>query len=205
MTRKVQTQPKDLYLTLMTNVRARFEIVEGLNLNSESGFAAFETAAFHLRKSIEGVAFGCLVAFDQAFKEVPRDARGQWNADNIFIRLKRRETLVFPESFRRENPPEGSDPAVKHHMVACPDINLAVDQVRDIYRRSHKWLHEWNPYIERLGNDIEKSKAELLADLPRFWNWILQHKIGIGGHIFLGLLKDPTDNQVRIISAESLN
>lgn len=188
----------------MTNVRARYEVIESLRLDENAGFAEFETAAFHLRKSIEGVAFGCLVAIDQAFKEVPRDARGQWNADNIFIRLKKRELLVFPESFKRENPPAGSAPLVKHHLVSRPDVNLDVDEVREIYRRSHKWLHEWNPYIERLGKDLVKSKSELLADLPKFWNWIVQHRIEIDGHIFLGILKDPRDNQVRVISAESM-
>ena len=188
----------------MTNIRARYEVIYGLKLNGDAGFAALETAAFHLRKSIEGTAFGCLVALDQAFKEVPRDARGQWNADNIFIRLKKRERLVFPTAFKREDPPSGGYPVVKHHIVPNPDVNLTIDEVREIYRRSHKWVHEWNPYIERLGKDFEKSKAELLIDLDRHWNWIFQHMIGIGGHTFLGLLKDPSDNQVRIVSMESM-
>ena len=196
-------KPRDKYLALMTNVRARFEVVENLSLNSESAFANFETAAFHLRKSIEGIAFGCLVALDQAFKEIPRDAKGQWNADNIFIKLKKRADLVFPESFLREEPSAGM-PGVQHHLVAQPDINLSVDEVRDIYRRTHKWLHEWNPYIEQLGRDFEKSKNQLLEDLPRVWNWIVQHRIGIGGHVFLGILKDPQDGQVRIVAAESV-
>ena len=50
---------------LMTNIRARFEVIEGLKLSNQSTFAELETAAFHLRKSIEGIAFGCLVALDQ--------------------------------------------------------------------------------------------------------------------------------------------
>ena len=204
MKTKARTQPKDLYLALMTNVRARYEVIESLSLDQNAGFAEFETAAFHLRKSIEGVAFGCLVAIDQAFREVPRDARGHWNADNIFIRLKKNDPLVFPESFERESPPAGSAPLVKHHLVSRPAVNLGVDEVREIYRRSHKWLHEWNPYVERLGKNLEKSKSELLTDLPKFWNWIVQHRIGIGGHVFLGILKDPQDNQVRVISAERM-
>jgi hypothetical protein len=189
----------------MTNVRARFDVVRELNLDENASFAELETAAFHLRKSIEGIAFSCLVALDQGLKEVPRDAKGQWNADNIFARLKKRDQLVFPESFTRENPPADGDPIVAHHIVKNVNDNLSIDEVRDIYRRSHKWLHEWNPYIEKLGKEFHKSKIELLEDLPKTWNWIAQHMIGIAGHIFLGVLNDPNDGQVHIVAAESMN
>lgn len=196
--------PNQQYQALMTNIRARFEVIESLALNQNAGFAQFETAAFHLRKSVEGVAFGCLVAMEQGLKEVPRDAIGQWNADNIFARLKKRDQLVFPASFKREDPPEGSEPNVNHHIVPNNEVNLSIDEVRDIYRRSHKWLHEWNPYIERLGNEYEQSKTDLLNDIQKFWSWIVSHMIGIGGHVFLGLLKD-SDGQVRIVAAQATN
>jgi hypothetical protein len=197
--------PHQLYQALMTNIRARFEVIEGLKPNAGSSFAELETVAFYLRKSVEGVAFGCLAALDQGLKEVPRDARGQWNADNIFAGLKKRDHLVFPESFIRSDPLEGSDPIVKHHIIKNDEKNLSIDEVRDVYRRSHKWLHEWNPYIARLGSEFDKSRSELLSDLPKVWNWISQHMIGIGGHVFLGILKDPADGQVHVVAAESVN
>jgi hypothetical protein len=201
---KGRLPPNLQYQALMTNVRARFEVIDGLKVNEGSGFAELETAAFHLRKSIEGIAFGCLVAMEQGLKEVPRDAIGQWNADNIFIRLKRRDQLVFPESFKRENPPLDSDPKVSHHIVPRKEANLSIDEVRDIYRRSHKWLIEWNPYIERIGKDFGKSRADLLRDIQSVWQWIVAHMIGIGGHVFLAFLKDG-DGHVRVVSAESMN
>lgn len=206
MTRNTEsTQPHLQYQALMTNVRARYEIINRLNLNKKSGFAELETAAFHLRKSIEGIAFGCLVALEHGLKEVPREARGQWNADNIFAKLQKQQQLAFPQSFKREDPPEGSDPIVRHHIVIKPETNLAVDEVRDIYRRSHKWLHEWNPYVERLSKDFEKNKSDLLIDTPKIWSWIVQHMITINGKVFLGILHDPADGQLRIVSAQSMN
>jgi hypothetical protein len=77
------------YRALMRNIRARFEVIEGLKLSKSSEYAQLETAAFHLRKSIEGVAFGCLVAIENGLKSVPRDAVGQWNADRIFAKGSR--------------------------------------------------------------------------------------------------------------------
>ncbi|ATW04942.1 hypothetical protein [Sphingorhabdus sp. YGSMI21] len=193
------------YQSLLINIRARYEIINNLHPDANSDFAVLETSAFHMRKSIEGVAFSCLVALDNGLKQIPKDARGQWNADKIFAKLSKQKELVFPESFKRETPPEGSDPRVSHYIVKRPEINLTVDDVRAIYRRSHKWLHEWNPYVESLGRDFEKSKAELLSDLPKIWDWLLQHLIGIGGKVFLGLLKDGPNEEVRVVAAESAN
>lgn len=196
-------EPNIQYRMLLTNIRARYEVINGLALKEGSDFATLETAAFHMRKSIEGIAFGCLVALENGLNAIPRDAQGQWNADRIFTRLSRQDELVFPESFRRVDPPKGSDPIVAHHIVKNTEVNLSVDEVRRIYRRSHKWVHEWNPYVESFGRDYAVYRAELLADLPKIWNWLLAHMIGIGGKVFLGLLKDGDDQAVRVVSAES--
>ncbi|MBY0344828.1 MAG: hypothetical protein K2Q29_13330 [Sphingomonadales bacterium] len=198
-------EPNIQYRMLLTNIRARYEVIQGLNPSENSDFATLETSAFHMRKSIEGIAFGCLVALENGLKAIPRDARGQWNADLIFARLAKRDQLVFPESFRREEPPAGSPAGVTHHIVKNEDVNLSLDDVRSIYRRSHKWVHEWNPYVENFGRDYGKFRTELLNDLPKIWNWLHSHMIGIGGRVFLGLLKDGNDEAVRVVSAETVN
>ncbi|MEJ6593572.1 hypothetical protein [Parasphingorhabdus sp.] len=197
--------PHRKYQSLLINIRARYEIIDNLHREANSDFAVLETSAFHIRKSIERFAFGCLVALDNGLKKIPRDARGQWNADKKFAKLPKQKELVFPRSFRRDNPPLGSDPRVSNHIVKRLEINLTVDDVRAIYRRSHKWLHEWNPYLESFGRDFEKSKAELLSDLPKIWDWLLQNLIGIGGKVFLGLLKHGPNEDVRVVVAESAN
>ena len=200
---KKRLRPDMQYRALLVNIRARYEIINDLQVSIESDFASLETAAFHMRKSIEGIAFGCLVALENGLKTIPRDAQGQWNADRIFIRLLKQPDLVFPEAFKREDPPEGVDPRIRHHIVPNEQANLNVDQVRKIYRRSHKWTHEWNPYIESLSGDFDKHRAELVDDVPKIWNWLLTHMIGIGGRVFLGLLKDGDDQAVRVASAET--
>jgi hypothetical protein len=187
----------------MTTVRARHELVSGLGLTPTSSFVDFETAAFHLRKSIEGIAFGCLVAMDNGLKAIPRDAQGQWNADKIFSKLKKQDSLVFPESFIRQDAGDECPPGVHHHIVPRKEANLSIDEVRGIYRRLHVWNHEWNPYVEDHGKDFEKRKTELLDFGPRLWNWIVCHMIGVGGEIFLAHLKEGPNGQVLIASATS--
>jgi hypothetical protein len=195
-------QPGNIqYLELMTRIRARFETIDLLDPDQSYELSVLETVAFHLRKIIEGIAFGCLVAIENGLKAVPRDAVGQWNADIIFARLKKREQLAFPEPFERQDPPAGSDPKVNHHLVPRKDLTMSVDEMRDCYRRTHPWLHEWNPYVPSHATDFEKRRADLLRDEIAVRNVMWQHMIGIGGEVFLGYLKHPGDEQVRVVAA----
>ena len=189
------------YQSLMTNIRARHELVSGLGLRPSSEFVDFETAAFHLRKTIEGVAFGCLVALENGLKKIPRDARGQWNADKIFSKLKKRDELVFPESFKRENPDGSAGIVVQHHIVPRKETNLTVEEVRNIYRRLHVWNHEWNPYVAENKTKFKQRKAEVIEFGPKLWNWLVVHMIGIGGEIFLAGLKEGPEGRVNLVAA----
>lgn len=187
----------------MTTVRARHELVFGLGLKQGSAFVDFETAAFHLRKSIEDIAFGCLVAMDKGFKKIPRDAQGQWNADKIFSKIKNQDSIVFPESFDRVDPGQESPSGVNHHIVPHNDANLSIDDVRGIYSRLHVWNHEWNPYVNVHRKDYEKRKTGLIDFGLKLWNWIVCHMIGVGGKVFLVHLNEGPNDQVLIASATS--
>lgn len=80
----------------MATVRQRLDLTKVLRSANLDAFSKAETAAFHGRKVIEGIAFGCLVAVENGLSHVPRDAKGQWNASKIFKSLKSKEIKVFP-------------------------------------------------------------------------------------------------------------
>ncbi len=183
----------------MRNIRARFEVIDGLKLSPSSEYAQLETAAFHLRKSIEGVAFGCLVAIENGLKSVPRDAVGQWNADRIFVRVSKQHPLVFPVAVDREDPPEGQN-GTQHHLVTDEKRNLKLPEVRAIYRRTHVWLHEMNPYVAITVKKFAALRDGLLADIVAVWGWLLHHVIAASGEVFLTILKNE-DGQLEVSSA----
>ncbi|UYY58909.1 hypothetical protein [Sphingomonas sp. S2-65] len=189
------------YRLLMRNIRARFEIVDSLKLSHTSDYPELETAAFHLRKSIEGVAFGCLVAMENGLKSVPRDAIGQWNADRIFSKVAKRTPVIFPVAIDREDPPAEAV-GVQHHLVTNKDCNLSVDQVRAVYRRTHRWLHEMNPYIPITADKFSELRADLLADVVSVWKWLLHHFISASGEVFLTVLKTE-DGELEVSSASA--
>jgi len=199
---KANQKAIDQYRGLMANIRARFEIIDGLKLAPASDYAALETGAFHLRKSVEATAFGCLVAMENGLREVPRDARGQWNADKLFVRLKKTHPPVFPLAINAERPgPEQT--GINHHITTNKDWNLTIDEVRAIYRRTHKWLHEWNPYLPGGALKFGKYRDELLSDIPKIWKWLLHHLIVVDGEVILTVLKRSEDVGVEVISASA--
>ena len=64
--------PEQLYVSLMSVVRDRLDAVAGLAAAQGGAFARAEAAAFHGRKIVEGIAFGCLVATEHGLKQARR-------------------------------------------------------------------------------------------------------------------------------------
>ena len=202
MSAAVNATASDQYRGLMSNIRARFEIIDGLGLGGESEYAPLETAAFHLRKSIEAATFGCLIAMENGLRKVPRDAKGQWNADKLLTKVKKGNPPVFPVAIHAEEPQPGSV-GIAHHIVTNKEWNLSIDEVRQIYRRTHKWLHEWNPYLPGGPLKFGKYRDELIDDIPKVWRWLLHHLISVDGEVFIAVLKRSPDVGVEIISASA--
>ena len=89
--------PYELYLALMKTVRGRLDVIQELRLGSANHSLRAESAAFHGRKIIEAIAFGCLVAIENGLDTIPSDAKGQWNAESILRRLKKKDLSGPPE------------------------------------------------------------------------------------------------------------
>ncbi len=72
----------------MCVVRSRLDFIASARHIDVDPFSIAEVCAFHGRKVIEGIAFGCLIAVEHGLKHVPRDAKGQWSAESILRSLK---------------------------------------------------------------------------------------------------------------------
>jgi len=138
----------ELYLNLMRTIRGRFDVIDAVRAAPGDEFLRGESAAFHVRKIVEGIAFGCLVAIEHGMKSVPRDAKGQWNAEKILRSLQSRNLRVLPSPslIRKATPQESSEHNVRGMIEGIPDRRLDHAQLIKIYQRLHPWLHEANPY-----------------------------------------------------------
>lgn len=191
------------YLSLMLTIRERFDAIEDLRKASSHSFSRAEAAAFHGRKIVEGIAFACLVAIDNGLKQVPRKAKGQWNAKTIFESLKPKGLSVLPSPslIRQATPEEQSENDVSAIIEGIPDRRLTHDDLISIYQALHPWLHEVNPYVhaDHAGFLTEKT-SRLWDDLAKLRLCMERHFISIGGNAFFCVLWDSNDQQTKVVS-----
>lgn len=195
--------PVQQYESLMATVRQRLDVIDLLRCASLDPFSKAETAAFHGRKVVEGIAFGCLVAFENGLNHVPRDAKGMWNANKILQSLKSKGIKVFPSPsiIRAASKSERAEHDVKCTVVGTPERRLTHDDLMGIYDRLHKWLHEINPYVEANRADfIDHNEITLWDDLSKVHNLIESHFISIGGSGFYCTLRDSQDGLTKVVA-----
>ena len=179
-----------LYENLMKVARVRLDAIRALRNASFDTFSRAEAAALHGRKVVESIAFACLVALDHGVNQVPRDAKGQWSAEAIFGSLKKKGLNVLPspsvlraptaEEIAKQGP-------IKSTIQGVAERRLTLDELRAIYMRPHKWLHELNPYVESDRTAFASAhEADLWADLERVDGFIDRHFISIRGQGFGG-------------------
>lgn len=195
------SKPQDLYLDLMMTIRSRLDIVRSLRSSGLDEFTKAETAAFHGRKIVEGIAFACLIATENGIGHVPRDAKGQWNAESIINSLRSKKFTVFPSPsiIRSPTDEERTQYNVTAVVEGIPERRLTEDQLIDIYQRLHKWLHEINPYkqLDHAGY-VNAHSATLWDDVCRLEAFIERHAITIAGEGFFCVLRDTHDGLTKV-------
>jgi hypothetical protein len=192
----------ELYCDLMAVIRQRFDAIHQVNSLDSNRFQNVEICAFHGRKIIEGIAFGCLVAVERGIKNIPNDAKGQWNANTILRRLRSKGLVAFPSPsiIRPATDAEKTSHDVTVTVEGQPALRLTVDELIDIYDRMHKWLHEINPYVEKgRGDFLKKHSGSLWRDLERLENFIERHTVSISGEMMFCVLRDKNDQTTKVM------
>lgn len=199
------TSPVEKYRRLMRVMRGRFDMIDLLKASAGDRFLVAEACAFHGRKIIEAIAFGCLVAIEHGLGEVPRDAKGKWNAEKIFDSLERKNLgTAFPSPSIVRKPT--AEELVTHGKLGAtvegqPERRLELSALKKAYVDLHRWNHELNPYVDDGRQEFldkhEKALWLILGNLRRFME---RHTISIRGKMFFAVLKDSADGQVKVIN-----
>jgi hypothetical protein len=194
--------PLENYASLMQTIRERFDVIGQLKASQAANFARAESAAFHGRKIVEGAAFACLVAIENGLTIVPRDAKGQWNAEDIFksLKKKRMKVLPSPSVIRPTTPGEEKEHGIKATIEGVPECRLTHDELIAIYQRLHGWAHELNPYTQaEHGSFYAKYSSGLWSDLERLERFLERHFISIRGKGFYCTLRDKNDGEIKVL------
>ena len=191
---------RDNYYSLMLTIRERFDAIQALQALPAS-FSQAEAAAFHGRKIVEAIAFGSLVAIENGLKHVPRDAKGQWNAEEILRNLKSKKLTTFPSPsrLRPATRQEQQENNFKVTIEGIPERRLSHDDLIGIYRALHAWLHEVNPCVNKDHASFHSEKsAGLWVNLERLRLFVERHFISIKGEAFYCTLWDGQDNKTKV-------
>jgi hypothetical protein len=132
---------------------------------------------------------------------VPRDAKGQWNAETILKNLssKNISTLPSPSIIRNASPIEQEQHDVKGVIEGVAERRISHDELIEIYQRMHRWLHEINPYTEPDRESFHAKYGQLLwEDLIRINRFIEKHFISISGEAFFCVLRDHVGGLTKI-------
>ena len=192
----------------MTTVRNRLDVIKIIKDSRGNDFSRAETAAFHGRKIIEGIAFACLVAIENGIKHVPRDAKGQWNAETILknLKSKRIDTLPSPSVIRSASTAERESENVNVVIEGVSERRISPDDLIAMYQRMHRWLHEVNPYTEPAHESFNIKYGQILwDDLRRIDLFIDKHFISISGDGFFCVLRDDVDGLTKVVPLSRLN
>ena len=197
------TEPGARYADVMMRIRERFDAIQIVR-EGPASWTLGETIGTHLRKIIEGIAFGCVIATEYAVKNVPRKVVGQWDAETIFTALKKSGDFPYPDPnrIRRPTAEEISAQDVNLVVEGVVENRITVDDMRSIYRRTHAWTHEDNPYVNRPSS--ERNLSTLLQDVDRVERMLRLHRIGIQGKSFLLILRDEKDGLLKVQAIEKI-
>lgn len=194
--------PVETYLSLMQTLRGRLDVIAALKASNADDYARAETAAFHGRKVVEAIAFACLVAIEHGLQTVPRDAKGQWNAEDILKNLKKKhlDVLPSPSVLRQPTAAEKEGAGVTAVVEGVPDRRLSHDDLISIYQRLHAWAHEINPYTQ-MGHEsfYAKQSPVLWEDLRKLELFMERHFISIRGKGFFCTLRDAQDGKTKVL------
>lgn len=199
--------PIENYTALMRMIRERFDLMDKFTQHSHITHSGAEIVAYNARKIVEGIAFGCLVAIDHGLKSVPRDAKGQYNAEAIFKSLKKKglHVLPSPSEVRDATESERLENNVKAVIEGIPSHRLTHEQLIETYQYLHGWAHELNPYtVTDRQEHLRKNINPLIEHVVKLSKFISNHVISIQGQGFFCVLKDRTDGLTKVIAIQSV-
>jgi len=192
--------PLENYQALMQAIRNRFDLVDLLKGGDLTSFSINETAAFHGRKILEAIAFSSLVTVEHGLNEVPRDAKGQWNAEKIFENLSRKNILSLPSPSAIIYP-NASEMHLNTQLVfdGIPERRIDLAELKSMYQRMHRWMHEMNPYTYGGYEAFIRDNSRVLwGDLSRLYLFLETHFVAIRGAGFICVLRDSQDGLTKV-------
>lgn len=151
------------YVYLMEEIKCRMVVVNALL--AEKPILPYlattiESTYLQLRKVLELIAFGSLVANHAEYSKVYAEFAKSWNARLLLRDLERVNPDFYPCALLAT---PGQTPDVKVHFVDKPG-SLTKDEFVKLYEKAGPMLHAENPFGTKLDYEHYASSARIWRD-----------------------------------------
>jgi hypothetical protein len=154
----------DQYCSLMEEVKLRTNVLDAFIRGTATAVykaTNIESIYLQLRKIIELIAFGSLVANREAFSRSYTEFAKFWNARRLLKDIERVNPGFYPEPITERLNPE---PGVKAEWQPKTSGFLTRDDFVLLYNRCGAILHSENPYGEKISYDAYETEASVWRD-----------------------------------------
>ncbi len=168
------------YCDLMEEIKRRMNVLDFFARSERSAMytpTTVESACLQLRKILELIAFGSLVANEEAYSAVYSDFAKHWNAGELLKALAKVNPKFYPEPIVPGAPSDR--PGIRNIRKRDGDY-LNEKEFVQAYGRCGGIMHAANPYGE--GIDYEGYKQGLPTWRNRILNLLSAHRIWLVGN-----------------------
>jgi len=186
-----------MYCNLMEEIKTRVALIRSIIHGQSLGREDFdgEMVSLQLRKCLEIIAFSSLIVNERVYSKAYSDFTTHWRAKKIVEKIEKLNPDFFPKPIFLASQDENG---VKHFDYV-KDGFLTLEELINLYDKTSKVIHTWNPYrtdprIVNFGRNIE----EWVQRLQRLLDLHLMR--GVGLHEFWVVEMVAKDSKVHVFS-----
>jgi hypothetical protein len=178
----METPAMGKYATLMEGVKLRIALVDELTQGKGDIplVPRFEFLGLQVRKILELIAFGSLVANEKIYASTHADFAKEWNAKRLLAKLEKLNPGFYPIPVK-QNPSDAPGILLKHEKISSG--YLTKETFVKAYQECSELVHTKNPYSTTDQFDFQER-------LNTFAQW-RNEIIGLLNLHELHLLNDP--------------
>ncbi len=185
------------YCTVMEEIKRRMTVIDFFLMGQGSAIyvpTTVETGCLQLRKVLELIAFGSLIANKEAYSAVYSDFAKHWNAGELLKSLSRINPDFYPQPVV-EVPSD--QPGIKHGLRKRDPDYLSDKEFVEVYGRCGVIMHAANPYSAGIDYDFYQKKLPIWRS--RIINLLNSHEIRLVGNpgMYLVHMREHGHDRVR--------
>ncbi|MGH9359544.1 MAG: hypothetical protein ACRD1O_10275 [Terriglobia bacterium] len=176
----------------MAEIKVRFKLIKDVGEAHVTAFprgARVEFVYLQLRKTIELIAMGSLLANAEMFASIQSNIQGYWKAKDLLKELEALNPDFYPKPIIQQP----KKPGVKMEWLDRSDDFLTKDRFITLYDKCGGILHARNPFAS------EQDFAMLEKAAPKWYLWIVNllnaHVIRLVGDAKLWLIQMGSDTK----------